>query len=198
MSFFGEKCPACGARNSKNVFRCDKRGCDLSSSREARVEGNGWQARADEFAASLSVADLEGLLTKRLKVLPGFRALVFQNGQFQGNLPAGEYTLDSFLARFNRLGRNKSIRVVVTREGELPADVSLGDLPSKEYLPLEVELTPLSVERERIEAMGKLGAEALASMAPLRRAGTGHRRHAAGQGHAGYDRGADSGHGCEA
>lgn len=143
--------PKCGANNDKTASFCDSCGFDLVAVREARVEGNSWQARPDEFAASLTVADLEGMFSKRLEVRPGCRALIFQDGRLQGSVTAGEYTLDGFLSRINRLGRNKNLRAIVTREDELPVTFSFKDIPTREYLDLELELT-LGVRLDQPEA----------------------------------------------
>ncbi len=170
MSLFGEKCPRCDARNDKNASFCKQCGQDLSGLREVRVEGNGWQARPDEFATSLSVADLEGLFTKRLEVFPGYRALIFQNGRFQGSVPAGEYTLDTFLGKFNRLMRNKNIRVIVTREAELAVDFELSDVLTREFLPLEVELSlGLRIDEPELFAGQLMGSGYAYSVLDLRR-----------------------------
>ncbi len=106
----------------------------------SRSKGNAVHLRDDEFAGSITIKDLDGFFAKSpLVILPGQRALIFQNNRYEGVVGSGEYQLETFLSVVNRLGRHKDVWAIVTREDEITMNLGLGGLPTAEFLEVEVE-----------------------------------------------------------
>lgn len=139
--FGSKKCPSCGASVGSDHLYCGQCGADLAKSRDAALAHNAWQARDDEFAARIHVANLKGFFGGRsLQVSPGSQAFVFDKGRNTAVVKAGSYTLDTFIQRLGRLGAESGIEAVVCREAPLPVVLRFYELLNRDYLPLNVEI----------------------------------------------------------
>ncbi|MCP4481013.1 MAG: hypothetical protein GY818_23305, partial [Planctomycetaceae bacterium] len=101
------------------------------------IDNNRWSVGANDFAARIIVPDLQGLFSKilpkghKLVIEPGTRALVIDEGVIIGEVPPGEYTLESFLQRLN-LWRNKQTTIFLTRSEDVPIETPFSDSPCME------------------------------------------------------------------
>lgn len=136
------KCDHCGNDVPADSEICPKCGFQLRDYREAIVKGNTWVARPGELAGRIDIADLKGFFSKRLTVLPGTWAHIFQDGRYVGNVQGfAEYDLDTFLGKLNRLLRDKPATVIVTRDAEIDVELEVKQVPTAEFLDLDVPLT---------------------------------------------------------
>ncbi len=96
-----------------------------------------WAANPAQFATRIRLDDASGTFASQVVVEPGTRALVIDDGQFLGEVPAGSYTLESFADRL-RFWRRKQATVILTRQQELPLSVDAHQLPTVENLLVSV------------------------------------------------------------
>jgi len=133
--------PKCNTKMKKNARFFPACGVDVQE-RQAKISSNRWFAREDEFAAEFNINDLEGFFSKSpLEVAVGQKALIFQDGQFQGEVGQGSYSFESFLGQLNRLGQRKKVRGILLRTSEMAVDFVIPKLPTRESLTVEAELS---------------------------------------------------------
>lgn len=139
---FGKKIKCgCGFENDKGALACGKCGAELNP-RELQMEGNAVKLRDDELAASVDIEDLEGFFVKSpMVVLPGQKALIYQENKFLGIMGEGQIPLETLLGQINNLSRHRPARFIIVRELGTPVFFSFEDLLSKEHLALSVELS---------------------------------------------------------
>ena len=117
------------------------------------MQDNCWQAADDDFALVFSIAQLQGVFRKALRVPFGSRALIIQNGQ-STEVPCGEYELEGFFARLNNLLRDQAADVLITRQAPCVLQFSFDDLPSAEFLPLSCVFS-CAIKIEQIAAFAR-------------------------------------------
>ena len=114
--------PKCDTKMKKDARFCPKCGTDVKE-RQAKISSNRWFARDDEFAAEFTINDLNGFFAKSsLEVASGQKALIFQEGKFQGEVGQGSYSFETFLGQLNRLGQRKNVRGILLRNNEMVVD----------------------------------------------------------------------------
>jgi membrane protease subunit (stomatin/prohibitin family) len=109
---------------------------------------NRWQAGDNDFAVRLELNDVEGLFRKKLTIEPGTRALFLEKGQFIGEAPPGEFTLETTLQKL-AFWNKKSTVVILTRGEPVWFETAIGALPTQEMLEAEVNLR-LAVQVEDV------------------------------------------------
>jgi hypothetical protein len=98
-----------------------------------------WSVSNSDFAVRVMVPDLKGFFGnlpliggapkgRSLVIEPGTRALVIDEGVLVGEVPAGSYTMESFVERL-QFWRNKQTTIFLTRCEEVPIDSYLGGVP---------------------------------------------------------------------
>ena len=98
-----------------------------------------WSVSDADFAVRVMVPDLKGFFGnlpliggapkgRSLVIEPGTRALVIDEGVLVGEVPAGSYTMESFVERL-QFWRNKQTTIFLTRCEEVPIDSYLGGVP---------------------------------------------------------------------
>jgi hypothetical protein len=98
-----------------------------------------WSVSDADFAVRVMVPDLKGFFGnlpliggapkgRSLVIEPGTRALVIDEGVLVGEVPAGLYTMESFVERL-QFWRNKQTTIFLTRCEEVPIDSYLGGVP---------------------------------------------------------------------
>jgi len=91
----GKKCGVCGTENHADAAFCRNCGRNLQTSESPEMHRNRWSRQEGDFAASLEIDDLPGLLTKKLEVETGTRALIYSAGRPLEVLSPGLYTLEN-------------------------------------------------------------------------------------------------------
>ena len=105
----------------------------------AKIEHHRWTAPPDEFALRIQVPDAPGFFKKSLVIEPGTRALVIEDGVYIGEVPPGEYTLESFEERLE-FWRKKQATVILTRMEDVPLPLTCTGIPTQENLLVDVNL----------------------------------------------------------
>lgn len=144
------KCQRCEAKNDKDAEFCDSCGFALAALPPAILNDNCWEPSADELAVFFKTRHLDGLFSKLLTVPPGTRAVIMQDGQII-EVPPGEYSVEGFFGKINRLFRDKQSSILITRQAALPLDFKFDDILSAEFLRVTVATT-LSVKVGDINA----------------------------------------------
>lgn len=112
------------------------------------IEENRWSAPEDQFAVQIQIPDLVGVLSKKLLIEPGTRALFIEEGQYLGEIPPGTYTLESFTERL-RFWRRKQATVILARQEDIQLGLRCSSIPTAENLLVDVE-TRFTVQLEEI------------------------------------------------
>jgi hypothetical protein len=149
----GAKCPRCGKSNSGDGEQCAHCGYSLIFHSAAVVNDNRWEPRENELATFFKVERLEGVLTKTLYVPAGARALVLQGSEVV-EVPQGEYTVEGFFSRLNRLFRNSRAEILITRSVAMPIEFKFEDLHTSEFLKLGLTITA-SVKIDSVAAFAR-------------------------------------------
>jgi hypothetical protein len=90
------------------------------------LKNNRWTVTADDFAVRVTVPDVKGFFKglpalggHALIIEPGTRALVVEDGVLVGEVPPGEYTLESLGERLE-FWRQKQTTIFLTRSEDVP------------------------------------------------------------------------------
>ena len=98
-----------------------------------------WSVSAAEFAVKVMIPDLKGFFgslpiigsvpkSRSLVIEPGTRALVIDDGILVGEVPPGEYTLESFVERL-QFWRKRQATIFLTRCEDVPVDSDVHNVP---------------------------------------------------------------------
>lgn len=107
-----------------------------------KVLNDRWAVSASDFAVRVIVPDPKGFFenlplikggpkARSLVIEPGTRALVIEEGFLVGEVPAGEYTLESFVERL-QFWRQKQCTLFLTRCEDVPLTSQVSNVPSLE------------------------------------------------------------------
>ncbi len=103
------------------------------------IHNNRWQVTPDDFAIRVSIADVPGMLSKVLIVPPGVRAVIIDGDQMLGEVPPGEYALQSVEDRLSFWKKRQST-AVLTRMEDVALNLEFRQLPTEENLLVDVDL----------------------------------------------------------
>ena len=114
----------------------------------AAIEEGRWAVGPNDFAARIILPDLKGFFEKlpiigalpksrTLIIEPGTRALVIDDGLLIGQIPAGTYTLESFLQRL-QFWRNKQATIFLTRAEDVPIECESRGTPCADNICFDV------------------------------------------------------------
>jgi len=103
------------------------------------LQDDRWSVSHGDFAVRVMVPDLKGFFGnlpiiggapkgRSLVIEPGTRALVIDEGVLVGEVPAGSYTMESFVERL-QFWRNKQTTIFLTRCEEVPLESYLNGVP---------------------------------------------------------------------
>ena len=106
------------------------------------IQHDRWSVSATDFAVRVIVPDLKGFFGKlplikggpqarALVIEPGTRALVIEEGFLIGEVPSGEYTLESFVERL-QFWRNKQTTIFLVRAEDVPLTSTFKNVPCLE------------------------------------------------------------------
>ncbi len=126
------KCGKCGtevATGSKFCFKC---GSNLVENTQAFLFDDRWARPDGDFAVRVDDQNVKGWLLKPLIIEHGTRALVFQQGEFKGEMPAGRYDMDGFIQRLANFGFDKNASVVIVDAGDITIDLENDNLYTAE------------------------------------------------------------------
>jgi len=100
---------------------------------------NRWTATEDDFAVKIELSDVPGYFSKSLKIDLGMKALFLENGVSVGEVPPGDYTLQSVVDKL-KFWTRKSTTVVLTRAEEVSIDLAFPELLTSELLEVQVDV----------------------------------------------------------
>ncbi|NQT37999.1 MAG: SPFH domain-containing protein, partial [Planctomycetes bacterium] len=112
------------------------------------LDNHRWLAPEGQFAVRILADEAPGFFAKKLIVEPGTRALIIDEGVFQGEMPPGSYTLESLPQRV-KFWKTKQATVILTRQEDLPLDIACPRLATAEHLMVEASVR-LSVQIEDV------------------------------------------------
>jgi len=97
------------------------------------LEHDRWSVSKSDFSAKVMIPDLNGFFgrlpkNRVLVIEPGTRALVIDDGLLIGEIPAGSYTLETFLERL-QFWRKKQATIFLTRCEDVPVDSHSESVP---------------------------------------------------------------------
>lgn len=97
------------------------------------LEHDRWSVSKTDFSAKVMIPDLNGFFgrlpkNRTLVIEPGTRALVIDDGLLIGEIPAGSYTLESFLERL-QFWRKKQATIFLTRCEDVPVESRADSVP---------------------------------------------------------------------
>lgn len=101
-----------------------------------------WSAPADIFARSVSLEDSEvsrGILTDSIIIEPGTRACAMVDGQFLGEIPAGEFTFRDFRDKL-QFWRKGQATFLLTRSDVVRLPVNCTGFVSADDVPIDVRI----------------------------------------------------------
>ncbi len=104
----------------------------------APIEQQRWVTTDADFAVRIDVQDVPGFFSRKLTIDPGVRAIFLEKGQSVGEVPQGEYTLQTLFDRM-KFWTKTSTTVILTRAEEIPLDLDCTGMLTKEFL--EVDAT---------------------------------------------------------
>lgn len=168
MGFFTERCPNCGANNSKQAQFCNSCGCPAAGSwatcascgasvgseskfcwrcgSEQKPDlrrafyGDRWHRSPIDFAARIDLCTPETTLHHGLLVDEGTLALLFQDGHFKGTLEAGYHTFDNFLQRLVGLDKGRAAHAVLLDIRSAEIDLAVSDVRTENHIPVDVRI----------------------------------------------------------
>ncbi len=168
MGFLSERCPNCGNPLSKDAQYCNSCGCPSATSWSscpqcsASVGGDSkfcwkcggaqtpdqrkafysdrWHRSPSDFAARVDIQNPKEALHHGLQVDDGTLALVFQNGQFHGQLEPGYHTLDSFFQRLLGLDGGRQCHAILLDMQSAEVDFVLPELRTDQQIPIDARL----------------------------------------------------------
>ena len=103
------------------------------------LHNNRWLADEHEFARRVEIEDVSGFFHKNLTIEPGTRAMILERGESLGEVKPGQYTLQGLTDRL-KFWTKKSITAILTREGEVPLDLTCTGLATSEFLEVEANV----------------------------------------------------------
>ncbi len=103
-------------------------------------DGNRWRRRPGDFARRFETGDLSALLAKGIVVEEGTRGLLFQDGQYMGDLNPGHYTVQSFTERLKNLVVKRPCTIVLVDIGDVPVSVQFDGLRTSDDQQVGAEL----------------------------------------------------------
>ncbi len=121
-------CGACKAEVSTASKFCWRCGADLAIMSKPILIEDRWSRRPEDFAVRVDDQDIQGWLTKPLIVEHGTRALLFQNGEFKGELGEGRYDMGGFLSKLRNFLVHEPASAIICDAGDVIIDVENGDL----------------------------------------------------------------------
>ncbi len=94
--------------------------------RNRKIETHRWARQPEDFATHVKVKDVKRFFKSQLIVMPGTNAIFIEGGMTRGELPPGEYVMDSISQRFKGLvGLQAKDRVDVILTDISPVDISV-------------------------------------------------------------------------
>ena len=99
----------------------------------AELKHDRWSVSDDDFAVRIIVPDLKGFFkllpqARSLVIEPGTRALVVEDGFLVGEVPPGEYTLESFIERL-QFWKKKQTTIFLVRCEDVPVQSYGSSIP---------------------------------------------------------------------
>lgn len=114
----------------------------------ATIEQHRWVTTDADFAVRVDVQDVPGFFSRKLTIDPGVRAIFLEKGQSVGEVPQGQYTLETLFERL-KFWTKTSTTVILTRAEEIPLELDCTGILTKEFLELEVSVR-LTVQLEDV------------------------------------------------
>ena len=115
----------------------------------AEVQDHRWQVTPDDFAVRIDLLDAPGFFKDSVVVEAGTRALVIDDGQYQGEIPPGEHTMQSFIEKL-KFWKRKQATIVLTRLEDQIVEIVVLQVRTAENLLVDIT-TRLVVKIDDVE-----------------------------------------------
>jgi hypothetical protein len=134
----------------------------------AEVKHHRWQVKSDEFAIRIDLPDAPGFFKDSVVVEAGTRALVIDDGIYQGEIPPGEHTMQSFTEKL-AIWKRKQATIVLTRLEDQILEIVVLKVRTEENLLVDIK-TRLVVKIDDVEDFfnNMMGAYSAISMEQMR------------------------------
>jgi len=115
----------------------------------AEVKHHRWQVTPEDFAVRIDLPDAPGFFKDSVVVEAGTRALVIDDGQYQGEIPPGEHTMQSFIEKL-AIWKRKQATIVLTRLEDQLMEIVVPQVRTAENLLVDVT-TRMAVKIDDVE-----------------------------------------------
>jgi hypothetical protein len=115
----------------------------------AEVQNRRWQVKPEDFAVRIDLPDAPGFFKDSVVVEAGTRALVIDDGQYQGEIPPGEHTMQSFTEKL-KFWKRKQATIVLTRLEDQIVEIVVLQVRTAENLLVDIT-TRLAVKIDDVE-----------------------------------------------
>lgn len=125
-------CPNCGSSITQiEVERKSKATPIAKETGKIKV----WSRMPQDFARRLEIKDIKGILTKKITIESGTKALFLQGGRFFGELPPGTYTVGGALKAIKDLNLSEKATVILVDDSDTELNFSISGLRTSEEFP---------------------------------------------------------------
>ena len=115
----------------------------------AEVKHHRWQVKPEDFAVRIDLPDAPGFFKDSVVVEAGTRALVIDDGQYQGEIPPGEHTMQTFIEKL-KVWKRKQATIVLTRLEDQILEIVVPQVRTEENLLVDVT-TRMTVKIDDVE-----------------------------------------------
>ena len=106
---------------------------------------NRWTLSSEQFARRISISDVEGFFTRQLQIEPGVRAVIIDSGRNLGEVPAGNYVIESFTEKLQSWWNRKQCDVIIVRGEDQVLQITSPPLLTADFLQVQFR-TRVSVQ----------------------------------------------------
>ncbi|MFP6754025.1 MAG: SPFH domain-containing protein, partial [Pirellulaceae bacterium] len=131
------------------------------------IDDHRWQLADEDFASRVDLPDAKTFFDQNLLIEEGTRALVLENGHYQGEVLPGQYTLAAFSADLPEWSQQQAT-VILSRVAGEQLEISFQQIPTRDNIQVnvffhaEVRLNnPAHMLRSMPDASAKMTVETL-------------------------------------
>ena len=106
---------------------------------------NRWSLTPEQFARRISINDVEGFFSRQLQIEPGVRSVIIDGGRQLGEVPPGNYVMESFTERLQSWWNKKQCDVIMVRGEDQVLQITSTPLLTADFLQVQFR-TRISVQ----------------------------------------------------
>lgn len=122
-------CPSCGTAVKRGVKFCFSCGAEVAGG--SSLAANRWARQPGDFAVRIDASSVPANTwwrDRQLTVEHGTRAMIFQAGQYRGEVAEGRYDMGGFTQRLNHFLVDQGMVAILLDAGDLSLDLENGGL----------------------------------------------------------------------